>query len=270
MSGSAADADRPVPRLEIVRPLAALTRLLLPPEIGKPPPDILAGLQARAETARRLTREHLLRASEAGSFEAAIEALGWELSQGYERQFEMQREHDAELVRRLAAVECRRGCSFCCHMNVGVTPLEAARIALALRRETYAERREAVLEADRHLDRRGAEARLALRMLCPLLVDGACSIYELRPLACRALLSLNARACELELQSQESAGATRVPTLVTPRLIAAGIISGEVAAMEDLGLASHLVELTAGVAVLLREPRTLDRWLDGEDTFPQL
>ena len=105
-------------------------------------------------------------------------------------------------------------------------------------------------------------------MLCPLLVDGACSVYEMRPLACRALLSLSARLCELEREAGEQP--SRVPTLITPRLIAAGYISGEVAAMDDLGLASHLVELTAAVALLLREPATLDRWLAGEDAFPRL
>lgn len=258
--------------LKIARTLAPVSRFLLPPEIGKPPPDILADLQSVAEAARWLTREHLLGASGGvEAFTTAIDVLGAELAQSYERQFEEQRGRDPELEKRLAAVECRKGCSFCCHMNVAVSPLETVRVWAALREGSQIERRDAVLAADARLEQRGTQERLALKMLCPLLVDGACSIYELRPLACRALLSLSARLCEAEVEARHAGrDATRVPTLVTPRLIASGIISGEVAALEDLGLASHLVELTAGVAALLREPAILGRWLAGEDAFPHL
>src|SRR5215469_9394775 len=256
MSDSGPDAFSPVRPLRIMRALAPVTRFLLPPEIGKPPPDILADLRSVAEAARWTTREHLLRAGgEIDAFTSVIDALGAALAQSYEQQFEDQQGRDPELRRRLTGVECRRGCSFCCHMNVAVSPLEAVRIWAALHEESRHEQRDAMLAADIRLERRGTQDRLALKMLCPLLTDGACSIYELRPLACRALLSLSARLCEAEVDARDAGqDATRVPTLVTPRLIAAGIISGEVAALDDLGLASHLVELTAGVAVLMREP----------------
>jgi len=273
MSGTAADAPHPHRPLKLARALVPVTRFLLPPEVGTPPPDILAYLRTTAEGARQLTRAHLLRAdatSDRGAFQAAMEDLGAALAEAYERQFAEQRTRDPELEKRVAAVECRRGCSFCCHMNVGVTILEAARITAALRDGLHRERCDAVLAADSRLERRRAQERLAMKLLCPLLVDGACSIYEIRPIACRALLSLSARLCEQEVEAREAGGAARVPTLVTPRLIAAGYISGEVAALEDLGLASHLVELTAAVALLLREPATLDRWLDGQDAFPRL
>jgi putative zinc- or iron-chelating protein len=261
--------------LRVVRALAPVNRFLLPPEIGRPPPEIVADLRAIAERVRLLTRAHLLRmnAETGGDIErttAALDALGAELAAAYEKDFAAQRGRDANLAERLAAVECRKGCSFCCHMNVGVTALEAVRIAAVLRRSAGDARHGAVLAADDRFGHRGAQERLKLKTLCPLLADGACSVYELRPLACRALLSLSARLCELELEAREAGGAAQVPTLVVPRLIAAGYVSGEVAALDDLGLASHLTELTASVALLLREPTTLDRWLGGEDVFPRL
>ena len=275
MSASAVDGRRTTPRLRVVRPLAPVSRLLLPPEIGRPPAEILADLRPIAERVRLVTRARLLQASAGDGSDperitAAIDALGAELAQAYERDFEAQRGRDANLQARFAAVECRRGCSYCCHMNVAVTPLEAARIAAGLRRRPDGDRRSALLGADVRLGRRGAEARLAMKQPCPLLVEGACSIYEMRPLACRALLSLSAQLCELEAEAAASGRPSSVPTLVTPRLIAAGYISGEVAAMDDLGLASHLAELTAAVALLLREPAALERWLAGEDAFPRL
>ena len=261
--------------LRVVRALAPVNRFLLPPEIGQPPADIVAGLRMIAERVRLLTRAHLLRASaeSGGDIErmtVALDALGAELARAYESDFAAQRDRDANLAERLSAVECRRGCVFCCHLNVGVTALEAVRIAAALRRTAAAGRQGAVLAADDRSARRGAQERFKLKAPCALLADGACSVYELRPLACRALLSLSANLCELELEEREAGRTAQVPTLVMPRLIAAGYISGEVAALDDLGLASHLGELTASVALLLRKPATLERWLAGEDAFPHL
>jgi hypothetical protein len=60
-----------------------------------------------------------------------------------------------------------------------------------------------------------------------------------------------------------------MPSLVTPRLVASGFISGEIAALGDLGLAGHLVELSTALALLLGDPTALDRWLGGEDVFPR-
>src|SRR5579863_1348768 len=223
MRGSQPRTARP---LRVVRPLAPVDRFLLPPEIGQPPPEIVAGLRAIAERVRLLTRAHLLRANAetGGDIERmteAVDTLGAELAAAYAKDFAAQKGRDADLAERLSAVECRKGCTFCCHMNVGVTALEAARIAATLRRGTNDARYGAVLAADDRFERRGAQERLKLKTLCPLLVAGACSVYELRPLACRALLSLSARLCELELEAREAGGAAQVPTLVMPRLIAA-------------------------------------------------
>ena len=73
-----------------------------------------------------------------------------------------------------AAVEpfaaCRAGCSSCCHYNVSVFPLEA-----------------------RYIEEWSGHKRLPARASaadfhgtpCPFLKGGQCSIYEVRPMACR-------------------------------------------------------------------------------------
>jgi hypothetical protein len=140
------------------------------------------------------------------------------------------------------------------------TVLEAVRIAAAIRAGSRADLERAVLAAgDAHSDL-DAASRLTLKSACRLLVLGACSVYEARPLACRALMSKSAKACERHFNSAGNA-AEPAPTLMTPRLLASGFITGEIAAMQDLGLAAHLVELTAALALLLRDPTVLARWL---------
>lgn len=267
----AALTNGPIPPLRVARALAPVTRFALPAEAANPEPDVLRYLQEIAERVRRFVRETLIAASargDAAEVLGAIDRIGTELASGYEAQFARQRAADAELRARMARVECRKGCAFCCHVNVTVTVLEAVRIAAALAAGSGPQRQPDILSTADLLAGHDAEGRQALRAACPLLVAGACSVYEIRPLACRALLSQSAQRCEERFAATGPAGrGTDLPSLVMPRLIAAGFVSGEMAAVHDLGLAGHLVELTASLALLLREPAALTRWLGGEDVF---
>ena len=250
---------------------APVTHFALPAEAADPGPDILRYLQDLAERVRGFVRGTLLAATARGSAAevlAAIDAVGTELTAGYEAQLARQRASDADLGLRMTKVECRKGCAFCCHVNVTVTPLEAARVAAAIVDGRTPPRQSAVIAAADRMAGRDAQGRQALRAACPMLVEGACSAYEIRPLACRALLSLSASRCEERFMMAGPEGrSSDLPSLVTPRLIAAGFVSGEMAALQDLGLAGHLVELTQSLALLLREPATLGRWFGGEDVF---
>jgi len=95
-------------------------------------------------------------------------------------------------------IQCRRGCTDCCHHLFQITEFEAAFISQALktmpdqkrqdleeRAQTYIEDREELL-AVRHVpDAWGSLPPPGLRLACPALEDGACQIYEHRPLICR-------------------------------------------------------------------------------------
>lgn len=65
---------------------------------------------------------------------------------------------------------CSKGCSHCCHMDVHITSLEAEMIALTLGIPM----------------RPGREMTTGHTSACPFLAEtGQCSVYELRPMACR-------------------------------------------------------------------------------------
>ena len=261
----------------VIRPLAVahdlgvLTHLMLPPGIAAPPPQAMHYLRDVAEDARVLVREALIEASAEGRAAdvlAKIEVIGIGLVAAYEEQFARQRQIDASFERGLAAVECRRGCSFCCHLKVTATVLEVVRIATATAAGRFPDRRSAVLSAADRVAGLDDRLRLASKVPCPLLIEGACSIYEVRPITCRALLSRSASLCERQF---ETSAATPEPLLVpsplAPRLLAASLINGQIAAMRDLGLASHPVELISSPAALERDPTVLVRWLNREDVF---
>lgn len=88
-------------------------------------------------------------------------------------------------------VACGRGCSSCCHMNVMVSAIEAQRMAKASGR--------ALRTVPRSIVHRPGEFS---GTACPFLgSDGACTVYEDRPLACRMHASFyrDAARCAIEV-----------------------------------------------------------------------
>lgn len=87
---------------------------------------------------------------------------------------------------------CARSCDHCCHYMVQATLVEAFVVYKAMpagRMERVREYRDAFLArlAERGDPKDDEEAALlAWGLACPLLEDGACTVYESRPIACRA------------------------------------------------------------------------------------
>lgn len=251
------------PRLRrLVAPLrpSAIAKLVVPAGPGLPPHDTMARAAAIAETIRTRVRAHLVRASESGSLArmlSSIEAIGAECTALFEAELRGEivanKGHGAEM----ALVQCRRGCAFCCHVDVDVTALEAIRLA---QREIIAGG--GAQAAHEQADEAGAGRYRP----CPLLADGACRSYESRPFACRSLFSHDAGRCA---EGFASATPVVVPSLDWPRFLSCGYITGQIAALDDLRLASHMVELRGSLALLCADETAVPRWLDGEDVFPR-
>lgn len=76
---------------------------------------------------------------------------------------------------------CRRKCSHCCRQSVSVSTWEAHRIGRAIGREpNYV----AALSQER-IDSMFAQRAQFSGVPCPFLKDDECSVYAVRPLACR-------------------------------------------------------------------------------------
>jgi hypothetical protein len=271
-SSASGSASGPPWRLAPVRQPKPIRELMVPATAGSMiTPDMLRYLVALAEELRGTARRHLADAGAAGTREAmtgAFRAIGDDSFRALERQIAQHRDGIAAFAADLAAVQCRSGCAFCCHFNVEVTVLEALRIAAEMDAGTVPDRHAAIAATAPRIAGLSREARRATGIPCPLLVDGACSAYAARPLACRSLLSLDAGICEADFRAG-LAGAARpnVPSLSLPLLFGMAMFTGQVAAMNDFQLASHSVELTAALALLDADATTLDRWLGGEDVF---
>ncbi len=95
---------------------------------------------------------------------------------------------------------CEAGCAWCCHMPVSISMPEALLIHAHVT-QTWSEPRRA--ELVRALADANAAARACAdeddlflsRRPCPFLTEGHCSIYAVRPLACRGHASFSKQAC---------------------------------------------------------------------------
>jgi len=99
-------------------------------------------------------------------------------------------------------VACKVGCYYCCCYEVVLTPAEALLLGNHVK-QTCSEGALAELmkKIDRTLhlrDGRGVEERAKVLhdTPCIFLASGKCSVYDVRPFACRALHSLDGRKCK--------------------------------------------------------------------------
>ncbi|MFT3776143.1 MAG: YkgJ family cysteine cluster protein [Minicystis sp.] len=212
-------------------------------------PDLLAAI---AEGERRALRSHFDH-GEQGLIDAAAAAS--------DRAAELQR---ASLASEppLTPVACQKGCAACCVSKVVVVAAEVIRIADHLRRTldpdalaALVARVRAADEQTRGLTRR---ERAIAAVPCPLLVDDACSVHEVRPLLCRGWTSLDVSACAQHFADPAHAP---VPPAHAPSYeLASAVLAGLGRAAIDAGLDGSLLEFVAALRIALERENAAARW----------
>lgn len=183
------------------------------------------------------------------------------------------RRRDPSYLMTAPRIACKAGCGWCCHQQVGVTPLEAVRIAEHIRALPEPERA-AMTARIEELDRRtrglDTSARAATRLSCAFLgAEGSCMIYQVRPLRCRGVFSIDVDFCigcyeDLPaMRARLEAGELKPVFLDTPERIFNHALGGLLAALKRVRGAVVSLDMTASVRDLLADPRLAARWLAG-------
>ena len=168
-----------------------------------------------------------------------------------------------------APFACQKGCAFCCNLKVLVTAPEVIRIAEYLRTHRseaeLTELRDRLIATDTKTHGMSTDQRAHAQIACPLLVDGACSVYEARPLVCRGGNSYSAEACE-----QANAGADKdvpiplyQPQMQNSDIMRSAIFNGA----GRSGLDGRIVELIAALRIALEKPNASKEWSRGKPAF---
>ncbi len=157
-------------------------------------------------------------------------------------------------------LDCRRGCTTCCHQTVMLSVPEVLTIAAYLRKETPRAKLPALVKRLRDTGAQALRSPVSQRAIpCAFLgPDGACTIYPVRPLVCAGQNSVWAALCEpaepirLRLKVLEDAGTA----------LAAALVKAE----HRDRRAVRVVELASAVALAL-DPEAEARYLAGDDVF---
>lgn len=164
------------------------------------------------------------------------------------------------------AIACRKGCGYCCHSYVMALPPEVFRLSHAIRAggsesidATEVARRTAPLRG------LGPAERIGAKLACPLLENGACSAYELRPLVCRQATSLSLPVCIEEFDGIDKGGSIEISAAHMTHSSNANVVL--LGAMRGAGLPTQAYELAAALVAALAMPDSERRWLEGEDVF---
>ena len=174
-------------------------------------------------------------------------------------------------------IACKKGCSWCCYKQVGVSPLEVFLIAEHLKNKGIKVSLENIKSRLTALDQitngLPSEARLSAQLPCDFLVEDSCSIYEVRPLACRGGNSIDADLCRRHVEDMENVQKEEelegrpywihaVPFHVM-RVLREGLTTG----MKKWDLGQEKLELTAATRIVLQEKDALENWIAGKDIF---
>jgi len=163
---------------------------------------------------------------------------------------------------------CESGCSACCWQKVACTIPEAIGIAAWLSDRSEEEKQRIRADAERLHDTTSALDdfdRVRAALPCPLLVEQQCSVFEARPIACRAIYSFDRKACERFYFEHDFQ--TRIPHYDLMVEAHGQMLLGYGRALDKLGLDGGIVELASALLILLNEPDAIDRYLAGERVF---
>lgn len=108
------------------------------------------------------------------------------------------------------AVACHRGCAWCCHQLIVVTHWADGEAIVAAARErmtpaefaVFAHRVKEQAAQIKSLSHEAAETR---RWTCPLLRNGECVVYDVRPVPCRTVVSPDSACCRAMMEADDFA-----------------------------------------------------------------
>ncbi len=156
--------------------------------------------------------------------------------------------------RQNRSVACFNGCHWCCHQAVFANSYElhylSEKIKLKFEDNELLDLSERTKAKSDKTEVLTEEEVLKFKSPCPLLINGSCSAYEARPMACRIYLSTQLETCLEFYQNPESKD--NYPALIEFPLRAGQMMNeGFRAALKEIGVETAEFRLETGLNILL-------------------
>jgi Fe-S-cluster containining protein len=182
-------------------------------------------------------------------------------------------EHNVSLMGAQVAkdrrVACQSNCWWCCTKPVQVTAPEVLIIADAIEDWPEEQKQRVITNARAYMVAMAGKQQsrwVYQRFRCPLLGDdGNCTVYEARPLICRAWTSTSAQTCQDGYNKRWASGTYEqvFEYFTVVQWLAEQLrdkLAGPVGELEQYVLAPALL-------IALTTENVVQRWIDGEDLF---
>ncbi len=166
-------------------------------------------------------------------------------------------------------VACRSGCTYCCKYPVAASAPEVLAIA-AFVRERFDEERQAALDARVEANISATqgmdmEHRDRVRLDCPYLEAGKCSVYEVRPIACRGVSSYNVEDCREDFEHPGTG--VEIHTNSLRELVFGAIREGLAVACKTASVEYRLLELVRAYKIASEDSTLAETWRSRPEAF---
>jgi len=167
-------------------------------------------------------------------------------------------------------IDCCAGCNYCCHFRVSVQPNEVFLIMFFIERNfNLDEKNELLNRLDAHHERvsgMSVDDQVKSNIQCPLLVDGKCSVYEMRPLSCRGFHSSNVDDCKASHDDPTDANKHIAQDIGLSRLWSM-MGNGCAPVLSRLGYDITSYELGTALREVMQDRSSLKRWKKKKKAF---
>jgi len=168
----------------------------------------------------------------------------------------------------IARYACHSGCHWCCGFKTLVFPFEAVRMIAYLNDTLSADQCASLLQHIEKMDKRthnlSPKQRVKLKVFCPLLKDGVCIAYPVRPMSCRSYISTDENACKRAFYNPSN---DRVDACSYSVGLYACVKTGMEQGFADCNIDSRPGELIAMLCQGFQTPDVTERWIKGRKVF---
>jgi hypothetical protein len=167
-------------------------------------------------------------------------------------------------------IDCRAGCSWCCHQVVLVSTQEVLLIGSYLSKQLADDQREVIYRRAREKEaltgNMPVQEFLQTLHPCPFLMARSCIIYPVRPMACRCYLSADVESC---LAQYRQPGDHRVMAALYEFPLHAGraLNEGIRAVLMKHGIVTSEWLLEVFISKMFAQTGIFNQWLSGGDPF---
>ena len=166
-------------------------------------------------------------------------------------------------------VACRSGCTYCCMVPVAASAPEVLAIATFVRgcfdkeRQAALDRRvDANISATEGMD---MNQRDRIRLDCPFLEAGKCTVYEVRPIACRGYSSYSVEDCREDYEHPGTGVEGHTNGL--RELVFGAIREGLAVACKSTSVESRLLELVRAYKIASKDATLAETWRSRPEAF---